>query len=90
MLFDTDILVDIKRDHPPAIVWFTTLPEIPMVAGFAAQSQRPRRQRRIAQAASVGTGDGVAGNARPRRQTGRKLASSDVAGTESKRAVDSA
>ena len=33
-LLDTDILIDIQRGHPPAIAWFTSLPEIPSIPGF--------------------------------------------------------
>lgn len=28
MLLDTDILIDIERKHPPAVVWFTVLPQV--------------------------------------------------------------
>jgi predicted nucleic acid-binding protein len=33
-LLDTDILIDIQRGHPPAVAWFTTLTDLPSVAGF--------------------------------------------------------
>ncbi|MDF5720811.1 MAG: PIN domain-containing protein [Rhizonema sp. PD37] len=33
-LLDTDILIDIQRGHPPALAWFTTLPELPSVPSF--------------------------------------------------------
>jgi predicted nucleic acid-binding protein len=36
MILDTDVLVDLKRKHPPAVAWFATLSEWPLVAGFAA------------------------------------------------------
>ncbi len=33
-VLDTDILIDIQRDHAAAIAWFTSLPELPSVPGF--------------------------------------------------------
>ncbi len=33
-LLDTDILIDIQRGHPPAIVWFSSLTEVPSIPGF--------------------------------------------------------
>ena len=33
-LLDTDILIDIQRNHGPAIQWFATLTEAPAVPGF--------------------------------------------------------
>lgn len=36
MLLDSDILVDIERDHLPALAWVATLTEPPFVSGFAA------------------------------------------------------
>jgi hypothetical protein len=36
MTLNTDILVALKRKHPPAVAWFATLSDGPLVAGFAA------------------------------------------------------
>ena len=36
MLLDSDVLIDLARDHPPADAWLKTLPTLPGVAGFAA------------------------------------------------------
>ena len=33
-LLDTDILIDIQRGHSPAVDWFKTLTELPVVPGF--------------------------------------------------------
>ena len=33
-LLDTDILIDIQRNHAPAVQWFTSLAELPSVPGF--------------------------------------------------------
>jgi predicted nucleic acid-binding protein len=33
-LLDTDILIDIQRDRPPAVQWFASLTELPEVPGF--------------------------------------------------------
>src|SRR5437588_5741971 len=33
-LIDTDVLIDIQRDHPPAIAWFAGLTELPVVPGL--------------------------------------------------------
>jgi len=35
-LVDTDVLIDIQRGHPPAIAWFSVLPELPGIPGFVA------------------------------------------------------
>lgn len=34
ILLDTDILIDIRRGHIPAIAWFAGLDELPSVSGF--------------------------------------------------------
>jgi predicted nucleic acid-binding protein len=31
---DTDVLIDIQRGHAPAITWFASLSELPIVSGF--------------------------------------------------------
>lgn len=36
MLLDTDLLIDVKRGHAPAVAWATVLPEEAFVAGIAA------------------------------------------------------
>jgi predicted nucleic acid-binding protein len=33
-LLDTDILIDIQRGHRPALLWFASLAELPVVPGF--------------------------------------------------------
>ena len=33
-LLDTDILIDIQRGHLPAVEWFKTLTELPLIPGF--------------------------------------------------------
>jgi len=33
-LLDSDVLVDIQRRHPPAVVWYHSLPELPTVPGL--------------------------------------------------------
>lgn len=33
-LLDTDILIDIQRGHAPALAWFASLSELPVVSGF--------------------------------------------------------
>ena len=33
-LVDTDVLVDLLRDHPAAVTWFDSLGELPAVPGF--------------------------------------------------------
>ena len=35
-LLDTDILIDILRNHPPAVRWLSIQTEIPLVTGFSA------------------------------------------------------
>src|SRR5216683_381478 len=33
-LVDTDVMVDIRRGHPPALAWFDGLAEVPGLPGF--------------------------------------------------------
>ena len=33
-LFDTDVLIDMERGHPPALAWFGRLPILPAVPGI--------------------------------------------------------
>ena len=33
-LVDTDVMVDIRRGHPPALAWFDGLEEVPGLPGF--------------------------------------------------------
>lgn len=33
-LLDTDIFIDIQRNHAPAVQWFASLTELPLVPGF--------------------------------------------------------
>src|SRR4051812_4434863 len=47
-MLDTDILIDVQRNYPPAIEWFNGLAELPIVPGFVAmeliQDARDRRE----------------------------------------------
>lgn len=36
MILDNDILVDLIREHPAAIAWLASLPELPAASGMAA------------------------------------------------------
>jgi predicted nucleic acid-binding protein len=36
MILDTDVLIDLVRQHPAAAAWFASLPTLPAVCGFAA------------------------------------------------------
>jgi predicted nucleic acid-binding protein len=33
-LLDSDVLIDIQRNHPPAVQWFSSLTELPSVPGL--------------------------------------------------------
>ena len=33
-LLDTDVLIDIQREHDPALAWFASLTELPAVSGL--------------------------------------------------------
>src|SRR5438132_494042 len=33
-LLDTDVLIDVQRGHPSALAWFSSLTDLPAVAGF--------------------------------------------------------
>src|SRR5205823_3900838 len=33
MLLDSDVFIDLVRQHPPAQAWFSALPEVPSVTG---------------------------------------------------------
>ena len=34
LLLDTDVIIDVQRRHPPAMAWFASLTEVPVVSGF--------------------------------------------------------
>lgn len=34
-LLDTDVLIDFQRKHPPALAWYQSLTEMPLVPGLA-------------------------------------------------------
>lgn len=34
LLLDTDILIDIQRGHIPALIWVSSLHDLPLVPGF--------------------------------------------------------
>jgi len=36
MILDTDVLIDLVREHPAAAAWFASLPTLPAACGFAA------------------------------------------------------
>jgi predicted nucleic acid-binding protein len=36
MILDTDVLIDLVREHPAAAAWFATLAAMPSVSGIAA------------------------------------------------------
>ncbi len=54
-LFDTDVLTDMERGHPPALAWFAQLPILPAVPGIvvmeliqdARNSQELRRTLKL-------------------------------------------
>ena len=53
-LLDTDILIDIQRGYEPALVWFTSLSEIPSIPGFVVMeliqdSQKMQQVRKVLQ-----------------------------------------
>jgi predicted nucleic acid-binding protein len=33
-ILDTDVLIDVQRQHPPAVAWFTNITDSPAVPGF--------------------------------------------------------
>jgi len=51
-LVDTDVLIDIKRGHPPALAWFAGLTELPAVPGFVVMElvQDARNAREVRRA----------------------------------------
>ena len=54
-LVDTDVLIDVQRGHPPSLVWFASLTDLPAVSGFvlmelvqdARNAQEIRRAQKI-------------------------------------------
>ncbi len=36
ILIDTDVIVDIRRGHPPAVAWFSQQPKLPGIPGYVA------------------------------------------------------
>jgi hypothetical protein len=36
MILDTDVLILLEKENPPALAWYSALSETPYVAGFAA------------------------------------------------------
>src|SRR5690242_19833507 len=34
LLLDTDVLIDLQRRHPPAVVWYRALTDVPRVPGL--------------------------------------------------------
>lgn len=52
LLLDTDILIDIQRNHQPAVSWFQSLDEFPSVPGIVAMEliQGAQNNRQVQQA----------------------------------------
>lgn len=50
-LVDTDVLIDVQRNHPPALAWFAGLPDLPAVPGFVVMEliQDARNNQEIKQ-----------------------------------------
>ncbi|MDP9314281.1 MAG: PIN domain-containing protein [Chloroflexota bacterium] len=51
-LLDTDIVIDIQRGHAPAVAWFTSLTELPLIPGFVVMelvqdAQNAQQVRRV-------------------------------------------
>ena len=51
-VLDADILIDIQRLHPPALVWYASLPVYPTVPGLVIMElmQDARNKREVEQA----------------------------------------
>lgn len=51
-LLDTDVLIDIQREYAPALTWFTTLTELPVVPGLVVMEliQDAQNARQVRQA----------------------------------------
>ena len=51
-IMDTDVLIDIQRGHPAAVMWLASLPELPAIPGFVVmeliQDARNSREVRVA------------------------------------------
>jgi predicted nucleic acid-binding protein len=52
LLLDTDILIDIQRAHAPAVAWFASLVDLPVVPGFVVMEliQDARNTQQMRQA----------------------------------------
>jgi predicted nucleic acid-binding protein len=52
LVLDTDVLIDVQRNHPAALAWFSGLTELPSVPGFVVmeliQGAKDARQVREA------------------------------------------
>jgi predicted nucleic acid-binding protein len=51
-LLDTDVLIDVQRGHPPALAWFGSLVDLPVVPGIVVMElvQDARNDREVRQA----------------------------------------
>jgi predicted nucleic acid-binding protein len=51
-LVDTDVLIDVQRQHQPAVNWFASLVDLPAIPGFVAMEliQDARNTRELRQA----------------------------------------
>ena len=51
-MVDTDVMIDVQRNHPPAIAWFTGLTAVPEIPGFVVMEliQDARNAHEVRQA----------------------------------------
>lgn len=52
LVLDTDVLIDVQRNHPAALAWFSGLTELPSVPGFVVMEliQGAKDARQVRQA----------------------------------------
>jgi hypothetical protein len=52
LILDTDVLIDVQRGHPPALVWFSGLTDLPAVPGLVVMEliQDARNAKEVQQA----------------------------------------
>jgi predicted nucleic acid-binding protein len=52
LLLDTDVLIDVQRNHPAAVAWFSGLSEMPSVPGFVVMEliQDAQNSRQVREA----------------------------------------
>lgn len=48
LILDTDVIIDVQRRHPPAMTWFASLTDVPLVPGLVVmelmQSARNKKE----------------------------------------------